>query len=179
MKQCIKCGTNLMDNAVFCTSCGERYQESESTPSQHTDKQSQQQSYFVPAEPADNRKAFCVMSYILVFWLFGLFSSPEKNDPRVRFNVGQGLIASVVSVGLGIGTYILSLLFDAVFVTEKIRNGIPTGVYEPSLLAGVLNTFMWIITIGVSVFFAVWGIVKVLQNKDTYLPVVGKFSFYK
>ncbi len=175
MKQCVNCGANLADNAIFCTACGQKCDAAQSV--QPTVQQ--QREYFVPAEPADNRKAYCIMSYISLLWLFGLLCSPEKNDPRVRFNVGQGIISSIISAGLGIIAWILSAIFNAVFVVEKTVYGVSTGITEPSVLAGALSTFVWLIAIGMSVFFSVWGIVKVCQNKDTYLPIIGRFAFYR
>ena len=54
------------------------------------------QGGFQPNTPRDERKTYSILAHIPLFWLIGLFSSPEKNDPRVRFNVGQGIIATIV-----------------------------------------------------------------------------------
>ncbi len=196
MKVCQKCNNQLADNACFCGVCGTKVEKNDSfnSLSQNLEGQQQQLNQFVtpnyqqqpiynqqfqPMPPADNRKTYSIMSYIGILWLFGLLASPEKFDKRVRFNVGQGIMASIVSVACSVIAAILSAIFNAIFTTEQTLWGYGTGYYETSATAGILSTLVWLIAVGISAFFMVYGIVKVSQNKDCYLPIIGKLAFYK
>ncbi len=195
MKVCPKCNYQLADDACFCTACGTRtgnadlpnaqqqgmYGQSQPTMPPFS-PQGQQPIYtqpFQPVAPADNRKTYCILSYVGVLWLFGMLSSPEKFDRRVRFNVGQGILASIVSAACAVLAVIFSAIFDAIFTVEQTVFGYGTGYYETSAAGSILSTLVWLIASGISIFYMVYGIVKVSQNKDSYLPLIGKLSFYK
>ncbi len=195
MKVCQKCNKTLEDSARFCTGCGARTDECNSsniqpqstneqcqTTPQTNNFQPQQTTYsqpFIPAEPADNRKAYSIISYIGILWLFGMLAVPEKFDRRVRFNVGQGIMASITSAICSIAAVILSTIFNIAFTEEQTVFGYGTGYYETSATADILSTLVWMAAFGISVFYTVWGIVKVCQNRDGYLPIIGRFAFYK
>ena len=132
------------------------------------------QQQFQPSPPPDNRKTYSILSYIGILWLFGLFAAPEKFDARVRFNVGQGIMATIASVALSIVAWILSMIMNVIFRTE-----VAYGFYVKSPAATAISVILWLAAAGISIFFMVYGIVKVCKNQDTYLPVIGKLAFYK
>lgn len=205
MKKCPKCNTELDDGTAFCTYCGAdlrasgnppqnspsgaQYGAPQPTQPQYSQQQYSQQQYsqqpqygqFVPAAPADNRKTYSVMSYISILWLFGMFSAPEKYDPRVRFNVGQGIIASIFNAGLSLIGALMTWGLKVIFtkeVTETLLYQTVT-VTKTSAAFGILTFLLWFLIGGIAIFFMVYGIIKVCQNKDSYLPVIGRWSFYR
>ena len=177
MKICPGCGMQSDDSALFCTGCGAKLESSETkTPPIVLNANSQP---FQPAAPTDNRKTYSILAYIPVLWLFGLLSSPEKFDGRVKFNVGQGIMLTITGGALSIVAGILTLINNLIFRTQVSYFGFGTGEYTVSPVAGVLNTLVWIAVLGIVVFYAVYGIVKVSKDSDSYLPIIGKLAFYK
>ncbi len=189
MRKCSQCGAQFSDNAVFCTACGNHLntnaEQSINNEMQNSvlPKQSLTGPYqtqpFAPATTSDNRKIYSILAYISFFWLFGLLAKPEKFDSRVRFNVGQGIMATITSAACSIIAAILTAINNTVFRTEISYFGYSTGNYTTSALGSALNTLVWIAVFGITVFYMVYGIVKVSKNNDSYLPVIGKLAFYK
>ncbi|MGN1048803.1 MAG: zinc-ribbon domain-containing protein [Eubacteriales bacterium] len=189
MKFCTKCGYQNVDDARFCQSCGApmsvsqaQTDTSSAQPSTQAQPQTppQNQGYQQQNLPqADNSHLFCILSYIGVLWLFGLLLAPERFNPRVKFNVGQGIIASIVSAGLSLVAWILTLIINLIFRIEKTLFGYGTGIYEISPVATVISNIIWVAVGAVSIALMVYGIVKVAKHEDAYLPIVGKYAFYK
>ena len=94
--------------------------------------------------------------------------------PKVRFHVGQGIILSIVQVGLGIVAGILNAIIGAVFSRSVL--GYNFGV---STVGVVLIGLISFLTAAVCITFMVLGIVNVARGKDQYLPIIGRFAFYK
>lgn len=180
---CTKCGKEVTEGVVC--SCQQVQQTSQQVPPQEPQSESQQvppqaqqsqQAWQPPsaATPTDNRKLFCILSYVGVLWLFGLLMAPEKNDPRVRFNVGQGILLTIVSVAINIVVWILQAIVGAIFRTQTW--------YGVSVISGVGIAINWIIGLagfGAIIALAVMSIVNVCKGKETYLPIIGKYAFYK
>ncbi len=188
MKVCQKCNAQMADTAKFCTVCGWQAAESapasvpfQAAPPQPQAEQFQPSGYDRPLQvaPTDNRKTYSILAYIGIFWLFGMLAAPEKFDRRVRFHVGQGIMASIVSAACCIVAAILSAIFNSLFTTETTIFGYGTGYYETSPVAEAISTLLWLAAAGITVFFAVYGIIKIRHNEDGYLPLIGKFAFYK
>ena len=144
---CDKCGKEIAENSVC--DCGQ------AADGQQT-----------KASPADNRKIYCILSYIGILWLVGLLVQ-EKNDPKVRFHVGQGIILSIVNIGLVLAIVIIlailsPLLFSSAFFVYTI-----------------LSTILWIGTWAATLVLMILGIVNAVNGKENKLPVIGKFAFYK
>jgi len=98
-----------------------------------------------------------------------MFAGNEKNDPRVRFNVGQGMILTIVYVALYIVVGIISALIPR-----------PNYFYGGGCAAyGVITSLLWLSVSAFMVIFALIGIMGVSKNQEKPLPIIGKFAFYK
>lgn len=180
---CTKCGKQLAEGEV-CACQQQAPQQEQPQQQQQTWQQPQQpQQTWQPAggqaAPSDNRKLFSIISYISILWLVGLLVSPEKNDPRVRFNVGQGILLSIVSVALSVVSGILQAIVGAIFREEITYWGVGTGVYQTSGIGIAINWILGLAAFGATVALMVIGIMNVVKDKDTYLPIIGKYAFYK
>lgn len=103
----------------------------------------------------------------------------EKNDPRVRFHVGQGIILTIVYTAASIVVGIITAILNAALRTEITIMGLGTGLYESSAAAGIISGILWFaISAGFFVLMII-GIMNVHKNQDKPLPVIGKFAFYK
>lgn len=163
---CNKCGKQIDDNSKFCSECGNPINKYQPTNVESMTK----------VQPkSDNTKIYCVLSYIGILWLIGLFLSPEKNDPKVRFHVGQGIILTIASVVLNIIKSILSMVIN---IFAKVTFNI-FGI-------GIAGRLLYIFTTLLSIVFAVGilalmiiGIVNAVNGEQKPLPIIGKLSFYK
>lgn len=124
-------------------------------------------------------KTYSILSYIGILWIIGLFV-PQKDDKSLKFHIGQGMILTILEVGLGIISSILnSVLIANIFRQEIITWGMNTGVYTVGTFGLVLmGLISWTVTI-IAIVYAVIGISNVLNNKQKELPIIGKFAFYK
>ncbi|MBQ7128796.1 MAG: zinc ribbon domain-containing protein [Clostridia bacterium] len=173
---CPKCGTQNDDSAAFCKNCGNalNIQATNETQPQSQPQPAPTQTPPVQAKTSDNSKIYKILSYIGILWLIGLLVNPEKNDPKVRFHVGQGIILTITGVALNIVGGILSAIIKAIF-----------GVYYWGYYAGlsttgsVLNALVWLAISGLLIALMVIGIVNAVKGVEKPLPVVGKFAFYK
>ncbi|MCD8310985.1 MAG: hypothetical protein LUD43_00555 [Firmicutes bacterium] len=125
----------------------------------------------ISTELYDNSKLYSVLSYIGIGWLAGLLIKPEKNNPRVRFNVGQGIIVSIVTVALTIIATIISALLGIIVALTK------STVFLA--IAGVISALLNLFVIAVAVFYMVYGIINAARDKEKVLPIIGSFAFYR
>ncbi len=167
---CPKCGSQNDDNAAFCKSCGNALTKQQANEAQP------QQPVQAPKAPAksDNSKIYKILAYIGILWLVGMLVNPEKNDPKVRFHVGQGIILTITSVALNIVGAILSAIFKAIFGVHYF------GYYIGMSTAGtLLNAIVWLAISAALIVLMVLGIVNAVKGVEKQLPVIGKFAFYK
>ena len=136
-----------------------------------------QQPYGQPVK-SDNRKLYSILSYIGILWLVGMFASPEKDDPRVRFHVGQGIILSIAYVALDIVVAIVAGIFSAIGTHRETFLGVTYTVSKAGWVVFLTGLLWWAAGIFFLVF-AIMGIMNVTNNRDQQLPVIGKFAFYK
>ncbi len=170
---CPKCGTQNDDTASFCKNCGNVL--SENAANENQSQQPTQQ----PVAPAkyDNSKIYKILSYIGILWLIGLFVNPEKNDPKVKFHVGQGIILSIAGVALNIVGKVLNAIIKTIFtVSHNVYSFTYTTV---SPFGAVLSDLVWLAISGCLIALAVIGIVNAVKDRENPLPVIGKFAFYK
>lgn len=171
---------------MFCSNCGKELKDGEVCSCQQQATQPEQPVQ--PAQPeqpaqqpqtADNSKLFSILSYVGILWLIGLLVNPEKNMPKVRFHVGQGIILSITQIALGIVAWILRALLGLIFRTEVTLYGLGLGYYQTSgfglFLMGLVSFVVWAASIALMVI----GIVNVVKDKENPLPIVGRFAFYK
>ena len=117
------------DYIMFCTKCGKEYpdgtvcpcsQEQQAPPQQQQFQQpppQQQQQYQQqppPVSATDNKQLFCILSYIGILWIIGLIVEPDKNDPRVKFHVGQGMLLFIIAAALSIVLSIVTVMFSII-----------------------------------------------------------------
>ena len=189
---CQSCGREIPDGSV-CP-CQQQAQPQQGQPqNQQAAPQYQQQPYqqqpqyqqgqpyqqpYQQAAPTDNRKLYSILAYIGILWIVGLCVR-EKNDPRVRFHVGQGIILTIVYTAASIVVGIITAILNAALRTEITIMGLGTGLYESSAAAGLISGILWFsISAGFFVLMII-GIMNVHKNQDKPLPVIGKFAFYK
>ena len=129
---------------------------------------------------SDPNMAIKILAYIGILWLVGLFVQ-EKNDPQVRFHVGQGIILTITSVILGTATALINSLVIANIFTRDVLSwmGWETGVTTVSgtgiLIMTLLNLTVWIFIL----VLAIIGIVNASKNTNKPLPIIGGMAFYK
>ena len=141
---CEKCGQPCNDNESFCAACGAAASGAQ------------------PQVKSDNSKIFCILAYLNILWVVGLFVSPEKDMPRVRFHVGQGILLTIISYAGGIVLSIISTIFGLISPILGLLAYLLTGAFGIVMLVLVIM-----------------GIMNVVNDKDVELPIVGKFAFYK
>jgi uncharacterized membrane protein len=203
---CLKCGNQIPDGATFCPACGEKsapaaapapqpqaapqYQAPVPPPQpqyqqpvqpQQYQQPQYQAPYQQPVAKADNSKIYKILSYVGILWLIGMFVTPEKDNPSVRFHVGQGIILTIVTVALSIVSAIFNAILSAVAVVEVTRTvwGIPYTDVGVAPWASVITTIVSLAVSAVSIILLVMGIMNVTKGKDEPLPIIGKFAFYK
>ncbi len=174
MKFCQKCGTQAEDSAAFCQKCGTPFNTAgeQAQNGAQQGQQYQQPVYQQPyaAQPNNTDKVLSVLSYISFLWIIGLVITPYKNDPKVRFHVGQGIILFIATAVLFIVAGILTGIF-----------GIVT-VFSFSAVSAILSFISALITLAVAVFYvvlAIIGIVNAVNGNQKPLPIIGKMAFYK
>lgn len=145
MNFCPNCGRQLKDGEV-CNCQSNSVFNAEVVPENNTYSTS-------------NGKIFSILSYIGILWIVGLLVDPEKNDPKVRFHIGQGMILFIVDVILG------------------MVNGL-IGVITPSFL-GFIVTLLNMSLAVLILFLSVIGIINAIHCDEKELPVIGRFAFFK
>ena len=170
---CKTCGKQIPDGSTQCPECQAAANPSPApTPQFSSAPQPAPTGYTNPyARPADNRKTFCVMSHIGILWLFGMLSYPEKTDPRVRFNVGQGMLRSIIDAGLLIVILIVNTVIAAL-TRDSFTGRVPIG-------AVLIMWHFWLALAAFEIFYMVYGIVSVVKNDDKPLPIIGNWAFYR
>ncbi|MDR0913779.1 MAG: zinc ribbon domain-containing protein [Oscillospiraceae bacterium] len=203
---CLKCGNQIPDGATFCPACGEKsapaaapapqpqaapqYQAPVPPPQpqyqQPVQPQYQQPQYQAPYQQpvtqSDNSKLYKILSYVGILWLIGMFVTPEKDNPGVRFHVGQGIILSIAGVAVNIVVAIINAIITSIAVVT-VRNtflGYDYGSYTTTagwalVITGILSFAAWAAIVALVII----GIVNAVKGEDKQLPVIGKFAFYK
>lgn len=169
---CPNCGVPYQEGNNFCENCGKPLTSQHATAAPPSTEPP-----VPPAAPAptvnrsDNRTLFCVLSYIGILWLIGMIVSPEKDDPRVRFHVGQGLLLSIFALVLSVFGGIFISVFDFIFSFDVFS----WFGWMMRLFAGLLTLVAGMLTLALTIV----GIVHAVQGKEEPLPVIGRFAFYK
>ncbi|NLN46640.1 MAG: DUF4870 domain-containing protein [Clostridiaceae bacterium] len=104
---------------------------------------------------SDNTKLYSILAYIGPLFLVGLLA--DKDNPRVKFHVNQGLV--------------LLLAWLAVWVAALILDILPIGTLIPNLIR-------WIGGI-VYLVLAVLGILNANNGVEKELPFIGHISLIK
>ena len=142
----------------FCQFCGREIPEGQSVCD--CQKDANKNTVEVKEETATlsfttpNGKIYSILAYISALFVIGLLVAPEKDDPKVKFHVGQGIILFIASLVGGI--------------VVKILGFIP-------LLGTLIRIIFWVLF----ALLMVIGIINVCNGEDKQLPVIGQFAFYK
>lgn len=104
---------------------------------------------------SDNTKLYSILAYIGPLFLVGLLT--EKDNPRVKFHVNQGLV--------------LLLAWFAVWIAALILDILPIGTLIPNLIR-------WVGGIAYLVL-AVLGILNANNGVEKELPFIGHISLIK
>ena len=145
---------------MFCEKCGKEIPEG-----QNCDCQQAHAATVVDSDDwKGNGKLFSILSYISILWLLGLLISPEKNDPRVRFHVGQGIMLSIVGAALGITAGIISAVL---------------GIVLPDIIEWLFTAPISMAASAASVIWMVLGIINVCKGEEKQLPIIGQYAFVK
>ena len=161
---CPKCGTENADQVQFCTKCGEQINQPPVENAQQAPEGNNAPPPVynpVPASTSGNNMPFTVLCYLGILWLIGMLVEPQKNDPDVKFHVGQGIILTIFEVG---GYTILSIL-------SVIFRYIPFG--------GIFLIIVGLLYLALSVICVVcmiMGIINAVQNNKKELPIIGQFA---
>ena len=114
-----------------------------------------------------------MLAYIPPLWLIGLLSSTEKQNPRVRFNVGQGIILSIAYAAVSI---VLGILGAIIISPRDYYNMVWGGGCSAGM---IISNILWLLCYAGLIFLTVVGIMNVSKGQDKPLPVIGKLAFYK
>gem|GEM_PF-216380 len=156
----------------------QQFQQPQQQYQQQPQQQQYQQQYQQPYAPADNRKLYCILAYIPVLFLVGMLASNEKNDPRVRFHVGQGIMLSIYWAAVWIVHIIISMVLQSVWrTTTSVIWGY--GYSSPHIGAVLVSWLIWLVAWGSVAFLAVTAIMNINKNRDKPLPIIGGLAFYK
>ena len=115
--------------------------------------------------PADNTKAFCIMSYISILWLVGLLA--DRYNPKVRFHVNQGIILTIFYAVLKFLLILLNGFVNAVFILPF--SGAVIIPHLGSALNGMLTLAVW----GIYLSFMIIGIMHAVHDREEPLPIIG------
>ena len=126
------------------------------TPQQPYNQQfyGQPPAYPYSATPTDNTKVFSVLSYIGILWLVGLIA--ERENPKVKFHVNQGIVLTIFSAALSIAVSILSAILIAI---------------SPVLF--VISSLLWFVDSVVIIVWMVLGIINASKGINKPLPLIG------
>ena len=117
-----------------------------------------------------NIKLYSVLAYIGILWIIGLLV-PEKNDEKLRFHVGQGMLLFIISAASGIITRIIGNICQIIIETLDMHIFASLGLFGASMISIAVSIFCFILMI--------IGIMNAANDKKEELPVIGKYAFFK
>ena len=158
MAICKNCGSEIEDNAKFCTQCGAKTDESPFIePQEQQNQQSQQQSYQETPDSSDieKNKTWAGLAYFLFF--LPLIICPDSKFGR--FHANQGLLLLIFSIGgrwvINASAFILGWVFWWLIPFVRIAHS------------------LFIFVIGIM------GIMNGLKGNAKELPLIGHFTIIK
>ena len=166
---CKKCGAKLEEGAKFCSKCGASFEQTETKKEKKVVKELTKDEII-----AGDTKIFKIVSYLGILWILGIFCG-SKNDSKVRFHVGQGIILTLGFVAVSIVSGILSAIIVATCATTSFF-GVNLGL---NLVGIVLISIVNIACYGAYIFYVVLGIINAAKDKEKKLPLIGNLAFYK
>lgn len=122
-------------------------------------------------------RLFKILSYVGILWIIGFFVK-SKDDKALKFHMGQGMILTIVAVILNSAVSLVNnLVIYNIFVTKTIFWGYESVAVSGFgyFIAGLFNFACWVALL----YLMIKGIINVRDEKETNLPIVGKYSFFK
>ena len=179
---CQNCGKEITEGKSFCGECGASVNGEVNTNAQNNAEVKEQENTTVNTNSNTNEgwnpKVYKILSYIGFLWLVGMFGK-RKNEPSVRFHVGQGIILTICIVILSIVIYLINTFVIAnIFVTELEIWGVSMGKTVSGTGLAIMS-FLDFAVWGVQILFMILGIRNVTKGEDKELPVIGSHAFYK
>ncbi len=150
MKFCVHCGAQIEDNAVFCSSCGQRVENGENNEYNQYQQDNTQQ---FNAEGYDYRdvednKVISFLSYLGILFIIPLIAAP--NSYYAKFHANQGLLL-----------FIMEMVCAAIFAIPIV-----------GWIVGTIGEVL-------AVVFTIMGIINALSGKAKELPIIGKYRIIK
>lgn len=131
-----------------------------------------QTTVYVDPQDAKDNKLFAILAYIPFLFLIPLFAAPQSKF--AKYHANQGLLLTIVSIGLWIVQWILNAIIYAVSkpkTWEDAFEQLYRGTSTPFLVILVSLAVWAIITV-----LAIIGIIGANKGECKPLPVVGKFN---
>lgn len=173
---CTNCGAEIGEGKAFCGECGTSVNGEVNTNVQNNTAVNGQTT--TNTNEGWSPKVYKILSYIGILWLVGMFGK-RKNEPAVRFHVGQGIILTICTVILSIVIYLINTFVIAnIFVTELEIWGVSMGKTVSGTGLAIMS-FLDFAVWGVQILFMILGIRNVCKGEDKELPVIGSHAFYK
>ncbi len=166
MKNCPKCNAQLADEAMFCTNCGNSFQNMNQQPNNPYNNPQMPQApvYVQPVDPFDHtaefdekdvheHKLFAILVYLtsVIGIIIALLANKTDNSPYLRFHIKQALKIFISETLVGLLTVLLFWTCIAGFV------------------GGIVATIILVVDI--------ICLVKTCQNKSVEAPLICKLKF--
>lgn len=176
---CKNCGNQIGEGKAFCEYCGAQINVQTNNASINTNSMGQNQGNTYSANnvnttKSDNNKVYKILAYIGVLWLVGLLSSSAKQDAKVRFHVGQGIITTIC---IGI-LYVIVAVINNLVIANIFTSTIWGVSYTNSTglaIMGFLNTAVF----AIAAMYEIMGIVHAVKDEEKELPIIGSHAFYR
>ena len=163
---CKNCGKQIDENKKFCENCGVQIIAQGNTPNSTPNINKN--------TIKSNNKVYKILSYIGILWLIGLFSSSAKEDPKVRFHIGQGIIATI-SIAI---LYVCIAVINNLVIANIFRDSL-WGISYVNGTGIALMNFLYTIASAIGIAIEIIGIVHASKDEEKELPVIGTYAFYK
>jgi len=128
---------------------------------------------------SDSGKAFSILAYIPYLCLFGIYAKSVREDEKVRFHVGQGLIFTLLFLPLLYATSLLQSLFALILCPRDWASLVYSYTSGGIVTYVILSWLLWLAFAGAVLSLMIIGIVNVSGDKEKPLPIIGKLAFYK
>lgn len=170
MKNCTRCNATLDDGAMFCTSCGLKFNAAPAPeqPVQNTYAQPNQAAYQAPAvgnvydhtaefsaqEVSDN-KLYAMLIYLtsILGIIVALIAQTNKKSAYLDFHIKQNIKVIIIQMFISLAMGVLAVTF----------------------VAPILGA----IALGITVVVQFIGFFKTAGNKSVELPIIRNFGFLK
>ena len=153
MAFCVKCGSELVENAQFCSNCGAPVGQNNIQEKFNEINNTNDSTASYEKSDIERNKWMAFLSYWSILVLIPLFVSKDSSS-FVKFHVNQGLILLIAEIGISIISFVV-------------------GVW--SLLANLLIGVLEIALIALSII----GMVNAYNGRAKELPFLGSIKILK